>query len=87
MNRQDPRRLSFSQNDMKEPSFDGRLNNAIMDIRNRTPDAWEIVMGYIRSLALPIELDPRETEMVQAEYHKKSALIKLVKRLDGLDQI
>jgi hypothetical protein len=78
-------RYAMSQKDFSK--FDNDLNRAVKRIKDRSPEDWETVMAYLRSLALPIEIDPDREELVKYHYHTKTMAVKIVKRLSGLEEI
>ena len=41
-------------------------------IKNRCPDEWHLVVGYIRKQAYAVRMDAELDEQVKAEYHRKS---------------
>jgi hypothetical protein len=78
-------RYQLSQKDFSK--FDQDLNRSVDRLREKLPNDWEIVMGYLRSLALPTDIDPSAIEMVKYHYHTKSFITRVVKRLSGLEEI
>lgn len=70
-----------------ESDFDTKLNKAIDTIQNRCSPEWNIVLTYLQSLALVLEVPPEATELVKATYHKKALATAIVKRLGGLETI
>jgi hypothetical protein len=78
-------RYQMSQKDFSK--FDGDLNEAIENIKYRYPDDWEVIMSYLRSLALPVDIDPDREELVKYHYHTKAMVTKIVRRLSGLEEI
>ena len=67
--------------------FDTDLNRAVLKIKDKSPEEWDNVMAYLRSLALPIDIDPERIELVKYHYHTKAMVTKIVKRLSGLEEI
>ncbi len=67
--------------------FDSDLNKSVFKIKDKFPEDWEIIMSYLRSLALPIDIDPDRQELVKYHYHTKAMVTKIVKRLSGLEEI
>lgn len=88
MSRQQYQKSDFDYESKKrnKEEFDFKLNSAISEIELKLPQQWEVIMGYIRSLTLPTDLDPREIETVQAAYHSKAAISRLVRRLSRLER-
>ena len=81
-------RMALPQNDFRnrdQSDFDTELNKAIELLKRGLPHEWGVILGYLRSMALPMEMNPEMTESVTAEYHKKAYVVKIVKRLNGLD--
>lgn len=48
------------------------ITQAAMRIRQKCPDDWFIIMGYIRKQARAVRMDAELQEAVKAEYHRKS---------------
>lgn len=78
-------RYQMSQRDFSK--FDDDLNDAVDNIKHRYPEDWEVVMSYLRSLALPVDIDPDREELVKYRYHTKAMVTKIVRRLSGLEEI
>lgn len=78
-------RYQLNQKDFSK--FDENLNESVNEIRKTLPGHWERIMSYLRSLALPTDVDPNSVEMVKYHYHTKSFITKVVKRLSGLEEI
>lgn len=67
--------------------FDNKLNQAIHNISRKAPEDWNMILDYLQTMAYPVEIDPAHVEMVCAEYHRKQYIIKIIRRLDGLDKV
>lgn len=67
--------------------FDISLDKAIKNLERVLPEEWEIVLQYIRSLALPLPMEPNEDKKVVAEYHKKALATQIARRLCGFEKI
>jgi hypothetical protein len=81
-------RLAIEKKQYKFPAdYDANLNKMIGELEQKCPEPWSFVLSYIRSLCLPWEIDPQNEELVKSEWHKKAVLTKLVKRLNGLEEI
>lgn len=78
-------RYELSQRDFSK--FDENLNESVKEIRKTLPGHWDRIMSYLRSLALPIDVDPSNVELVKYHYHTKSFITRVVKRLSGLEEI
>ena len=69
------------------PDYDTKLNKMVSELEQKCPEPWNFVLSYISSLCLPWEIDPLQEELIKAEWQKKAVLTKLVKRLNGLEEI
>lgn len=81
-------RLAIDKKQYQMPAeYDANLNKSLQELEQKCPESWRKVLDYIRSLCLPWEIDPQNEELVKSEWHKKAVLTKLVKRLNGLEEI
>lgn len=71
----------------KPEDFDNSLNQAIQNIKERCPKDWDMILGYIASLALLHPIGPENVETVAATYHQKVAFTQIVKRFQGLEEV
>lgn len=73
--------------DRQHEDFDTALNNAIGRLKAREPEAWEMVCFYVRSLAIPQEVNPEFIEAVKAAQHKNALAAKIARRFQGYDEL
>lgn len=81
-------RLAIEKKQYQYPAdYDAKLNKMIDELEQKCSEPWKFVLSYISSLCLPWEVDASQEELIKAEWHKKAVLTKLVKRLNGLEEI
>jgi hypothetical protein len=59
---------------------------AAMKIRQRCPDDWALLVGYIRKQAYPVRVDAECVELVKAEYHRKTMAVQLLRKFNEIDE-
>jgi hypothetical protein len=67
--------------------FDAKLNEAITWFERETPERWEVVLDYLRSMAYLEQVNPEQVDLVCAEYHRKQYALRIVRRLNGLEVV
>lgn len=58
---------------------------AALRIKQRSPDDWRLIIGYIRKQAYPIRIDAEQEEQVKAEYHRKSTASQFLRKFNELE--
>lgn len=80
-------RVAFRTRDFSKTDFDTNLDAAINILKQKCPNEFETVLGYLRSLAMPLEFSPELTETIKASYHRVVVAAKIVRRLEGFDDV
>lgn len=58
---------------------------AALRVKQRCPDDWHLLIGYIRKQAYPIRVDAELQEQVKAEYHRKSMASQILRKFNELE--
>lgn len=80
-------RVAYKKTDYEQSNQDLRLDQSIAEIKLKCPEAWEMILSYVRSLSIPFETANYDPNAVTAEYHKRAYLVKVIRRLDGFEAI
>ena len=59
---------------------------AAINIRQRCPDDWALLVGYIRKQAYPVRVDAESVEVVKAEYHRKTMAVQFLRKFNEIDE-
>lgn len=79
-------RRAFKEKEYKEKgAIDKKLDHSIKVILNKCPEEWEEILFYIRSLAIPVDVDGNCQEDVVAQYNQKLMASKIAKRFYGFE--
>lgn len=70
----------------KKPVLLDEVAIAAKEIRQRCPDQWGLLVGYIRKQAYPIRVDAECEELVKAEYHRKSMAAQILRKFNEMEE-
>lgn len=82
------RQRAHRSGDFNSPDdLDEKVKRAVYKFNERLPQEWEVLLQWLRTKAIAVPVDPRDGEVVKAEYHRKAQVVSIVNKLQGFELV